>query len=239
MSALHTLREVEYPESDGQPVAETEVHLDWMFYIHDLLKWRYRGQRVYVGCDLMMYYVEGDPRKCVSPDHFVVKDCDPRPRRRTFLLWKEGRAPNVVFEVTSLSTRKHDEEQKPDIYRRIGVKELFLYDPTAEYLDPPLQGFRFVRGKKTRIKPDETGALESRELGLLLRLENEGLVIYDARTGERLLTQAESERAAHNAERAAREAAEALAADEAEARRAAEAELKRLRDEVARLRSNK
>jgi Uma2 family endonuclease len=206
MSIAGTLPEVEYPESDGKPMAETDVHLDCMIRIRNLLRWRYRGERVYVGSNLLVYYVQGDPRKSVAPDDFVVKDC-PSGDRRTFKVWEEGRAPNVVFEITSLSTRKEDEVKKPRLYARMGVKELILFDPLAEYLDPPLQGFRFVDGKKLPILPDATGALESRELGVRLRAEDGELVMYDIATGERLLTGQET----------------------------AEEEVRRLRAEIARL----
>jgi Uma2 family endonuclease len=187
MSTVQTLPEIHYPESDGKPMAETDVHFECIIRVRDLLKQRYRGQRVYVGSNLMVYYVKGDPRKSVAPDNFVVKDCDPG-QRRTFKIWDEGRAPGTIFEITSLSTRREDERTKPAIYARIGVKELFLFDPTGDYLDPPLQGFRFINGQKLPIVPDAAGALESLELGLRLRVEDGELVMYDAATGERLLT---------------------------------------------------
>lgn len=187
MSTVEILPEVHYPESDGKPMAETDVHFECIVRVRDLLKQRYRGQRVYVGSNLMVYYVKGDPRKSVAPDNFVVKDGDPG-QRRTFKIWEEGRTLSTIFEITSASTRREDERTKPAIYSRIGVKELFLFDPTGDYLDPPLQGFRFVNGQKLPIVPDATGALESEELGLRLRVEDGELMMYDAATGERLLT---------------------------------------------------
>ncbi len=226
MSLAQTLKEIEYPESDGRPMGETDVHWRWMVLIRNLLEWRYRGQRVYVGSDLLVYYVEGDPKQYVVPDDFVVKDCEPG-LRRTFKIWEERRSPNVVFEVTSRKTRRKDQHRKPEVYARIGVNELFLYDPTEDYLDPPLQGVRFVQGERVPIAPDETGGLECRELGLVLRLEEGQLVMEDARSGERLLTEAEAAWAQQQAEQAAREAAEARA-------RAAEEELRRLHEQIAR-----
>lgn len=191
MSLVQAQAEIEYPESDGKPMAESDLHFDWTVAIRDILKQRYRGQRVYVGSDLLVYYVEGNPRKSVAPDEFVVKDCDPG-RRRTFKTWEEGRTPDVVIEITSSSTRSEDEQEKPPKYAELGVKEMFLYDPTADYLDPPLQGYRFSGRKKTRIQPDASGALECRELGLHLRLDGGELRIFDSQTGERLLTEAET-----------------------------------------------
>lgn len=224
MSVAQTVAEIEYPESDGKPVAETELHLEWMIYIRNVLKYRYRKQRVYIGANLLMYYVRGNPRKAVAPDTFVVKDCAPGPRR-TFKTWVEERNPDVVFEVTSTSTRREDEVTKPAKYAQIGVKELFLFDPTSDYLDPPLKGYRFSRGRKTRIRPDADGSLECRELGLRLRLEDGDLRIYDARTSERLLTDVE--------------AAEGRASDAEERATAAEEEVQRLREELKRRQGRK
>jgi Uma2 family endonuclease len=244
MSLVQSLPEIElYPESDGKPMAETDVHLDCMIYIRAVLKWRYRGERVYVGSNLLVYYAKaqrGQKGKAVAPDNFVVKDCDPG-KRRVFKIWDEARVPNTVFEVTSLSTRAEDEREKPGIYARMGVKELLLFDPTEDYLDPPLQGYRFVQGRKRRIEPDQTGAITSKELGIRFRVEDGCLAMYDCRTGEKLLTEAEAERQAKEAERQAKEAERQ--AKEAErqarlaeriAREAAEAEVRRLKAELSR-----
>jgi len=76
-----------------------------------------------VASNLLVYYEEGDPSKVVVPDDFVVKDSDPN-RRRTFKIWEEGKAPDVVFEVTSRGTRQEDRQWKPQKYARIGVDGL-------------------------------------------------------------------------------------------------------------------
>jgi len=233
MSLVQTVDQIEYPESDGMPMGETDLHRDWMFRILEILRLRYRGQRVYLASDLLVYYEEGDPTKFVVPDDFVVKDCEPG-RRRTFKIWEEGRGPDVVFEVTSRVSRREDQEIKPELYATLGVKEYFSYDPTADYLRPPLQGYRLERGGYTRIEPDEAGVLQCEELGILLRLEEGDLVMCDGRSGDVLRTEAEAERMARDAAEMARDTAEA-ARDAAESRAAElEAELQRLREELKR-----
>lgn len=186
-------REIYYPESDGKPMGETDLHRWWMIHIYDVLKWRYRDQQVYVGSDLLLYYVAGDPKKFVVPDDFVVLDCDPG-KRRTFQIWSEQRVPNVVIEVTSRKTKRHDQLVKPSVYAQIGVRELFLYDPTLDYLMTPLQGFRLDHDQYLPIKGNSTGALECQELGIHLCLDRERLVMQDAGTGQTLLSEAESAR---------------------------------------------
>jgi Uma2 family endonuclease len=237
MSLLDLTPDVEYPESDGRPMGETDLHINCMFRLRDQLKYHFREQRVYVGCDLLVYYEKGNPQRFVVPDHFVVKDCETN-ERRTYKIWEEGnKPPDVVFEVTSRSSRENDLTVKPSIYAQIGVQEYFLYDPTQEYLVPPLQGFRMKAGKYVRIKPNRSGALACHELNLLLRLEKEEertrrfkLVIIDAQTGQSLPTLAEANQTRADTERARADAEhQARLAAEVRAQRA-ETELRYLRD---------
>lgn len=224
MSTAETTYQIEYPESDGEPMGETDLHIHWMIRIRDILKYRYRGERVYVGADLLIYYAEGEPRKFVSPDVFVVKDCDTH-FRRTYKLWEEEKSPHVAIEVTSRSTRREDEVIKPHRYAGIGVAEYFLYDPSAEYLSPPLAGFRLTDLEYERIEPNDRNQLECRELGLTLELDGLDLVLRDARSGRVLPTGMEAEEAARVAAEAAARVAEARAS-------ALEEELRRLRDQA-------
>lgn len=233
MTLVPATQEIEYPETDGQPMGETDLHRNWMIRIFDLLSYYYRDQRVYVSCDLLVYFEEGDPSRFIVPDVFVAMDSDPG-ERRVFKTWEEGKSPDVAFEVTSKSTRRHDISFKPRIFAEIGVKEYFLYDPTSEYLLPPLKGFRLEGESYVEIEPEESGSLECRKLGLLLRLEAGRLVICERRTGEPLRTAAGAERLAREADRRAREVAEARAEAEAQARRAAEEEVRRLREQLKR-----
>jgi Uma2 family endonuclease len=195
---LQTNMEIEYPDTDGRPMGETDLHRDWMFRIINLLKHRYRDQRVYVTGNLLLYYEEGYPAHFVVPDAMVVKDCDPG-RRRVFKIWEEDRTPCAVFETTSRSTKREDEVFKTQLYQQLGIGEYFFYDPTAEYLRPPLQGHRLTDGRYQPIEPDANGRLHSRELDLLFFLDSGDLVMVDATTGERVLTETEAALAAHNA----------------------------------------
>jgi Uma2 family endonuclease len=248
MPLVQTVDEIEYPESDGMPMGETDIHRDWMFRILEILRLRYRGQRVYLASNLLLYYQEGYPTKFVVPDDFVVLDCDPGPRR-TFRVWEEGKAPDVVFEVTSRGTKQEDEVYKPQIYARIGVKEYFLYDPTAEYLQPPLQGFRLERDEYRRIQEDDSGTLKCSLLDITLRLDHgKLLVMCDGRSGQVLRTEAEAAEQARQAAEQGQQAAEERRQAAEQARQAAEAgrqaaetraaqlevELERLKEELER-----
>ncbi len=216
MSTDHAVIEIDYPESDGKPMGESDLHRDWMMRIIQLLKHRYAGQQVYVTGDLLLYYVDGDPRRFVVPDAFVVKGVDPG-RRGIYKVWEEGKVPNMVLETTSRSTRAKDTREKPKLYSSLGIPEYFQYDPTGDYLDPPICGYRLSSGRYHKIQPDSLGRLESEELDLWLEVDSNGdLVLPDRATGRILETAEEAaiaacevERNARVAERAAREVAEA------------------------------
>ncbi|HUG91896.1 MAG TPA: Uma2 family endonuclease [Planctomycetaceae bacterium] len=221
MTLTRSALDIDYPESDGKPMGETDLHRSWIVRLIDMLTYRYRGQRVYVSGDLLVYFEEGRPKKFVVPDVFAVKNCDPR-QRRVFKIWEERRVPNAIIEVTSRKTKHQDQRTKPKTYARLRVPEFFLYDPTGDYLNPALQGFRLLRGAYCRIEPDTGGALVCEQLNLLLRLDDGRLCLFDRTTGEQLLTEGEAERQAREVEQQAREA-------ERRARLAAEAEVRRLR----------
>ena len=122
---------VDYPESDGRPMGETDEHRDVMFRNIELLKTHYEGQQVYVTGDLLLYYQQGDPKKFVVPDAFIVKR-KPQVQKHTYKLWVERIVPQLVIETTSKKTKKKDLHVKPAIYAQIGVHEYFLFDPTCD-----------------------------------------------------------------------------------------------------------
>ena len=232
---------VEYPCSDGQPMAETEIHGACMMYVtYALRRWfDRRGQGdVYVGSNNFLYYEQGNPRAAVSPDVYVVVGA-PAHLRDTYLLWNEPKGPDFVLEVTSASTRRVDERRKRDVYGALGVSEYFLYDPRAEYLTPPLQGWRLQEGRyralpAVTVLSNRGVAVASEVLGLELRDEREARMVRlrDPATGHDLLTYEESEHAREEEAAARRQEAEARR-QEAEARRQ-EAEARRQEAEARR-----
>lgn len=237
--------EVYYPESDGKPMAETDVHRDLMIGLIESLKDFFRDQpEIYVSGNLLVYFRPGDPRACVAPDVFAVKGVK-KGERRVYKVWEEKKGPEVVIELTSKGTAVEDLKDKRQIYEEeLGVKEYFLYDPLGEYLEPPLQGYRLI-GRHYQPIPEEGGRLKSEVLGLELGVEEGGLRLYDPMTGEKLLIpmeQAEARRREAEARRKAEEIAqreaearrkaEEIAQREAKARQRAEAELARLRAEL-------
>jgi Uma2 family endonuclease len=221
-------QKIEYPESDGKPVAKTDAHINALIYLREALKDYFRDEpQVYVAGNMLLYYEEGDPSASVAPDVFVVKGI-PKKERRIYKLWEEGRAPNVVIEISSRSTRLEDLGNKRVLYAMLGVQEYFLFDPIVEYLDPPLQGFRLIADDYERLEAAQDGSLFSQVLGLTLRREDELLRLINPSTNQSLLTPAEAQQQART-EAEARHAAEQRATE-------AETELAKLRAELAKLR---
>jgi Uma2 family endonuclease len=212
-------REIEYPTGDGKPMAETDVHRQDMVDLIDTLGHHFaHDPKVYVSGNLLLYYEEGNPRKHVAPDVLVAIDVPKVPPRDYYLVWKEGKAPDVIFEITSKSTKREDKKTKKELYRDVlEVAEYIQFDPTEDYLKPPLQGFRLVDGDYIPIQ-FVNGRLPSQVLGLHLERDGKELRLFDPVTGVRLLT--------------ARERAEKA---EAERQRIAE-DFDRLRQEIESLR---
>ena len=191
MTAIPLRRDIHYPESDDQPMAETELHREEMTYlIQALQSWYREAPEVHVGGNLFLYYVQGDPRAVVSPDVYVAKGVGKGPRR-VYKLWEEGTAPSLVIEVTSDSTRDEDLTRKKACYERIGVEEYILFDPLGDSLEPRLQGFGLGNGRYQPLPLESDGGLLSRTTGLRLRPEGHRLRLVDPATGEPLLSDEE------------------------------------------------
>jgi Putative restriction endonuclease len=205
--------QLRYPESDGQPMGETDWHIWALILLREGLDDFLVDQSdVYVGSDLFFYYVKGDPSASTAPDAMVVKGVA-KHFRRTFKTWVEKATPRVVFEICSRKTWKRDLGERRLLYERLRVVEYFVFDPEARYVKPPLRGLRLRGDKYQPLAAAADGSLTSKELGLRLVAEGHMVRLIDARTGKPILTRQER-------------------AQDAEQRAAAlEAELARLRGE--------
>jgi Uma2 family endonuclease len=212
---------VHYPESDGNPMAETDVHRRLLGDLIFALETFFRDDPdAYVSGNLLVYYVEGNPARRVAPDVFVARGVGKGPRR-VYKLGEEGRAPDVVVELSSRQTWREDLNVKWRLYEGLGVREYFIFDPEYDYLPEPLVAWRLEEGQYVPVDVVD-GRVRSETLGLEVLDTGETLRLADPRTGAMLPT-AEEEASGRRAE--------------AQARHAAEAEAARLREELERLRS--
>lgn len=202
MSAVLTLKkraEIYYPESDGKPMAETDIHRDQMNYLIENLKMRFQNRTdVYVSGNIMFYYEEGNPRKVFSPDVMVGFGVSGE-FRRTYKLWEETLFPQVIFEISSRGTWGDDLNKKWFLYQQFGVKEYYVFDPEYDYLPEPLVAYRMKRGELKKVVA-KNNRIFSEELGLEIVNTGEGLRLFDPATKEFMQTLSEEHQARLQAE---------------------------------------
>ena len=217
---------IEYPEEDGEPLAESDFQFIPLTYAVSALRARYANREdIYVAGNMLLYYRMNAPDAGVAPDVFVVIGARGNHKRRSWFTWREGAAPAFVLEVASDSTWRYDETGKRAIYAETGVTEYWRFDPTGECFSPALIGERLVDGayQPIEVAEDEGGILRghSDALGLdLCALPGLELRLYDPERGEWLLS--------YDEERDARQTAELQAQAERDARQAAELRIRQL-----------
>jgi Uma2 family endonuclease len=197
---------VHYPRRDGKPMGETGIHVLLMVALIEALR-RHFADRAnwYIIGNMLLYYEEGNPKARRSPDVMVIKGAPSLPERESWRLWEEKAAPCVVIELTSDETAEEDKGPKKELYRRLGVREYFLYDPKREHLPRPLVGYRLVQqagegnglngaevlAEYEEMPPAADGGLTCTELGLRLVPDGQDLALVDYATGKRLPRPAE------------------------------------------------
>ncbi|MDP5338359.1 MAG: Uma2 family endonuclease [Nodularia sp. (in: cyanobacteria)] len=172
---------IEYPSADGEPVAETYLHLYAILTTLEVLKQYLAGRQATVLANQFLYYAQGFPRLRVAPDVMVIFDVQPG-GRDNYKVWEEGQVPQVVFEMTSKGTQKQDQEQKKILYEQLGILEYWLFDPKGEWVNEKLQGYHL----QNEIYHPITDGL-SQPLGLRLEVEGELLRFYRLDNGAKLL----------------------------------------------------
>ncbi len=230
-----------YPDTDGKPMAASDLHRDILNCTLETLKAHYTQRPdVYVSGDILMYYVEGDPHRVVAPDVLVSFGLDKK-RRNTYLVWVEGKLPDFVMEFSSKTTYAEDLGKKMDLYASLGIQDYFLYDAEGLFLASQLMGWTLVDGVYVPVSEHADGGLHSDVLSLDFHVDDEGLGFYDPVAGAWLQTPTEAAeaRAEQEATRAEQEATraeqEATRAENAET--LAEQEAARAEQEAARAES--
>jgi Uma2 family endonuclease len=227
-----TVRRVDYPTSDGKPVAETELHWQVMVDVVEPMRDYFAADpMVHVGGNLLLFYEENNRRKHVSPDAFMVRGIPKLPLRDYYLLWEEGKPPDVVIEITSKTTKREDQTKKRVLYRDVlKIPEYFQFDPTEDYLKPSLQGVLRIGDDCMPILA-VNGRLPSAVLGLHLERAGQELKLWDPAHGSWLLTPRQRADAAEQQAAMERQTAEAAQRQFETAQRQLEEEIQRLRQE--------
>ena len=170
-----------YPSSDGEPVAETYIHLYAILTTLEVLKQYLSGQQGTVLANQFMYYSQGLPRMRVPPDVMVIFNVEPG-GRDNYKIWEEKEVTQVIFEMTSPGTKNQDQEFKKTLYEQLGVKEYWLFDPKGEWIPEQLKGYR-LRNTVYEVIEDN----RSEPLQLQLKVEGQLIGFYREDTGKKLL----------------------------------------------------
>jgi Uma2 family endonuclease len=178
-------RQIVYPDSDGQPMADNTKQFRWIVLLKENLECLFAADpQVFVAGDLLWYPVEGHPEIRVAPDAMVVFG-RPKGDRGSYRQWEEDYiAPQVVFEVLSPGNTLKEMAKKQAFYDRYGVEEYYIYDPDRN----DLNGFERIDGQLTVI--DEIADWVSPRLGIRFVLMPDDLLIYYP-DGQRFLTTVE------------------------------------------------
>ena len=125
-----TQKDIIYPESDGQPMADNTKQFELIVLIKKNLDLLFANDpNVFVAGDLLWYAVKDNNVICKAPDVMVVFG-RPKGDRGSYLQWKEDNIPpQVVFEILSPSNSAKEMISKYKFYERYGVEEYYLYDP--------------------------------------------------------------------------------------------------------------
>ena len=150
---------VDYPDSDGNPMAENTVQFRWIMTVQGNLDLLYRDRpAVFVAGDNLIYPVEGDRKNRQAPDVYVAFG-RPKGDRGSYRLWEEDNIfPQVVFEVLSPGNRFAEMARKFVFYETYGAEEYYILDPDPGrlrmqgYLNRPL-GFEEVPDMNGWVSP--------------------------------------------------------------------------------------
>ena len=180
LNYFHKLKEklkpdinVEYPESDGEPMAENTKQYKMIVKIKENLEYLFRDRNdIFIAADLFWYPVQYNNKKKYAPDVMVAFG-RPKGDRGAYLQWEEGNiAPQVVFEILSPGNSNDEMRKKFKFYQKYGVEEYYVYDPNNNILE----GWERAGNRLKKIK-DMDGRISPR-LKIQFVLSFDGLILY-------------------------------------------------------------
>ena len=156
-----------YPIDDDTPMTSSQEQYDAMTYSRSALAslMKDRGELYILKADFGLYYEAIDARLRQRAPH-VVPDVMlalgvALPPFTPYRLWEVGKAPDLVLEITSPSTKKEDVDKR-SLYAQLGVTEYWQYEPHGKQLKPSLECRRWVKGRYVSVAGtycSELGAL--------------------------------------------------------------------------------
>ena len=207
---------------------------------------------VFVDSNTILCYDRSDLNVRIQPDFYAAFGVDAQAilDRQLYLPWEVGKPPDFALEVASKTTARYDVTDKMDIYRRIGVPEVWHVDHTGgEFYGQPLAGWRLSGGVylpiETTERPDGFISGYSPAIRMFICWDDGQLRFFDPLENRYLRSSNEayadsrgldSERAAHartrralDSEQSGHDATRRALESERERSRRLEEELRRLR----------
>lgn len=168
-----TQKDIIYPDSDGQPMADNTKQFELIVLIKKNLDLLFANDaNVFVAGDLLWYPTEGNNKLRVAPDVMVAFG-RPKGDRGSYQQWKEDNiAPQVVFEIISPGNTPKEMTNKYRFYQSYGVEEYYLYDPDSNKL------VLWLRSGDELEAIEQLAGWVSPRLGIRFELSEDELKIY-------------------------------------------------------------
>ena len=161
--------QADLPCDDGIPM-ETQRHKVQMDMLIEALEpWLAKRADGYAGGNMFVYFSANQVKNqdYRGPDFFAVLDV-PKGERLSWVIWEEGKGPDIVIELLSESTAKVDKTDKKRIYQnQMQVPEYIWFDP---FNPEDWAGFALHQGTYRPLQLNAQGQMVSQVLGLTLVL---------------------------------------------------------------------
>lgn len=160
--------QAELPYDDGEPMESARHQAQMDLLIDALIPWLEQREEGFAGGNMFVYYSLAQVRNkdLKGPDFFVVLGV-PKGERKSWVVWEEEKAPDVVIELLSDSTAAVDKNEKKLIYQnQMRVPEYFWYDP---FNPEDWAGFAIEQRVYQPLIVNEKNQLVSQSLGLALQ----------------------------------------------------------------------
>ena len=156
----------ELPYDDGVPMESPRHKLQLEILTETLTPWLEQREDGFMGGDMFVYFSANEVKTedFKGPDFFAVLGV-PKGERKSWVVWQEGKGPDVIVELLSESTAKTD--KTTSIYQnQMRVPEYFWYDP---FNPEDWKGFKLINGVYKPLELVEGGYI-SEQINLKLVL---------------------------------------------------------------------
>ncbi len=193
---------VYYPEERTDDMGEASIHISLLADLLKILKLFFKERDdVFLSGNMNVYPEKGNSYNWFAPDLLIAFGV-PNVERSSYLLWREGVFPQVVFEIASEKTWRNDVDEKLAKYETLGAREYYILDPEFAFLPEPLMAYE-RKGEKLVKRKVTDEQIFSPHLELEIVRRNNTFRLFNPYTNEFLSTleEAEQQKTSINPER--------------------------------------